>query len=77
MAKDLGGYAWKDLCEQILGHEIPHGTEISATTLLAASQPKDKGKSVLHNVAAGDTMRESLLGVVDSRQLHRNRRGAS
>ena len=92
MAKDIDDYAWEDICARILGHEVPHGLEISAATLLAANpgkaapivyldaecgpgRPRFSSTSVLHSGGAGDTMRESLY-VVDSRPLHRSRRGA-
>ena len=40
MAKDIDDYAWEDICARILGHEVPHGLEISAATLLAANPGK-------------------------------------
>jgi len=48
MAKDLDDYAWEDMCARILGHEIPHGTEISAATLLAANP--GKAPPIVHEV---------------------------
>ena len=95
MAKDLDDYAWEDICARILGHEIPHGLEISAATLLAADPskrdpvlrmgvyrmpdpPKDKGKSVLRNGGAGDTMpKKSEAGFRVCQLAHRSHRGAT
>ena len=41
MARDLDDIAWEDMCARILGREIPHGTDISAATLLAAKPKPD------------------------------------
>jgi len=40
MAKDLDDETYETLCARILGHEIPHGADIPAATLLEPNPRK-------------------------------------